>query len=275
VLPGIYADSGYELDLVRTAWAAVLAGGDQAVVCGRTAARLWGLPLIDDHDPATESFQHNEHDVVTRRHHTGPVVGADFRLHRRQLKLESDDVTFHPSGLVLTTPARTIRDIAAIVSPDALVCALDQALRRELIGWGELDAEAARAKGSRQGPRLRAAIALADGIAESPAETLARLLLKPHFPGLRPQVKVLDRRGELVAVLDFLVDELKLAVEVDGKANHAGELMVAKDRRRDHRTERLGYTTERVGWYDLRCRSVGFVSRVLQTAARLRGRGAA
>jgi very-short-patch-repair endonuclease len=274
VLPGIYVDAGFDLDLERSAWAVMLAAGKDAVVCGRTAARLWGLPLIDDNDPATQAFQWSEHDVATRRHATSPVRRDGLTVCRRQLALREDDVVQHPTGLVLTTPVRTIRDLAAIVTREALVCVIDQALRQRVVTVGQLDEEAARAKGSRQGPRLREAIAVADGVAESPAETLARLLLKPHLPTLRPQVKVHDPVGNLVAVLDFAVDELKLAVEVDGKRNHAGDVMVAKDRRRDATTKPFGWTTERVSWWEERCRPVAFVSRVLQRAAELRRQAA-
>ena len=60
---GVYADAGHVLDAEQCAWAAVLAAGGavadptgprlRAVAAGRTAARVWGLPLVDDLDPAT------------------------------------------------------------------------------------------------------------------------------------------------------------------------------------------------------------------------------
>src|SRR5207253_2398666 len=106
--------------------------------------------------------------------------------------------------------------------------------------------------------RFRAAVALADGRAEAPTETLARLLLLPVVPSLVPQVRILDRYGRIVARLDLGDEAAKLAVELDGKRGHSGDAMVAKDRRRDRRTEAYGWWTERGTWYDVRCRQPEF-----------------
>jgi hypothetical protein len=85
-------------------------------------------------------------------------------------------------------------------------------------------------------------VSAADGRAESPAETLVRLLLLPDLPGLVPQVRVLDGR-RVLARFDLADEELMLAVEADGRRGHAGEVMAAKDRARDatHRTAGLDH----------------------------------
>ena len=76
----------------------------------------------------------------------------------------------------------------------------------------------------------------------------------PVLPGLVPQVRVLDRSGRVVARLDLGEQALQLGAEADGKRGHAGEQMVARDRRRDRKTDHLGWRTERFTWHDLRCR---------------------
>src|SRR3954452_7839702 len=73
--PTVIADAGYDLDAVQWATAGVLASGGEgqpdvigppdergrlrirlrAAPCGRDAARVWGFPLVDDDDPATQS----------------------------------------------------------------------------------------------------------------------------------------------------------------------------------------------------------------------------
>ena len=63
-LPGIYADGGTVLDPEQRAYAAVLASGEGAVAAGRTAARVFGLPLIDDDDPATDAYDLVNDDVA-------------------------------------------------------------------------------------------------------------------------------------------------------------------------------------------------------------------
>lgn len=51
---GVYCDGGVVPDAVMRASAAVQRAGGSAVAAGRTAARVWGIPLVDDHDPATQ-----------------------------------------------------------------------------------------------------------------------------------------------------------------------------------------------------------------------------
>ena len=270
VLAGTYTDGGHTPDAVQLAWAAVLATGDDSVVCGRSAARLWGLPLIDDDDPCVAAEDRLQHDVAVSRN-LGPLSrGGLHVVNRRQLVLTESDVVVHGSGLVVTTAVRTLRDLAAVLSPEALQCAVDHGLRTGLVAVEELELCLEQAKGSRHVRTFRAAVERADAGAESPAETLARLILLADFPQVQTQVEVRGPSGVLVAVLDLALEEIKLAMEVDGRRNHAGPAMVAKDRARDRRTEELGWHTERVTWYELRTRPWAFASRVRRQAERLR-----
>ena len=81
----------------------------------------------------------------------------------------------------------------------------------------------------------------------------------------------------LVCALDraavHLVDEAALARALDGRAGRAGRAgaqRVAKDRRRDRVSERYGWRTERVTWWELRCRRAAFVARITEVAAERR-----
>ena len=60
---------------------------------------------------------------------------------------------------------------------------------------------------------------------------------------------------------------VRLAVECDGTAAHAGAAMVAKDRRRDRRTEAYGWRTERVTWFELRRESADVLRRITDVHA--------
>ena len=159
---------------------------------------------------------------------------------------------------------------AGVLTHEALVCVLDAALHRGLLTAEALEALLARSSRRRHVGTLRLAVAKADGRAESPAETLCRLLLLPHLPGLVPQVRVRDRSGRLIARLDLGDDRLLLAVEADGRAGHEGEPMAAKDRQRDARTEDVGWRTERCTLFELRRRQQQLVRRVLKAADRQR-----
>ena len=269
---GVYADAGYELDAEQRAWAAVLAAGGaedgpdgrrlRAVVSGRTAARLWRIPLVDDEDPATGADDHRLDDVAVDRNLGRQERGGRCLVPQR-LRLVRDDVVRLPSGLWVTTPARTLLDCALLLNPEALVCALDAALHCRLVQPSSLEPPYRRPGSA----LLRSAVALADARAESPAETLTRLLLLPRLPGLEPQVEVFDDAGRTVARFDLGDRDARFAVEADGKAGHAGAQMVAKDRRRDRRTGALGWHTERVTWWELRRDQAAFVRRVVATHA--------
>ncbi|HWH28108.1 MAG TPA: hypothetical protein VNU26_03940 [Mycobacteriales bacterium] len=290
VWPGTYADGGSVLTAEQLGHAAVLASrgegqpvefgrpdpatgqrrrGLVAVAAGRLAARVWQLPLIDDDDPATGAQDWLHSDVAVRLplpdvHHAGRV------LHRHQLSFGAGDLTQTSSGLWITTPLRTLIDCRLLLTHEALVCAMDGALHRGLVSAQRLGAAARRIERWRGAPAFRAAAAVADGRAESPGETLTRLVLAPVLPGLVPQVQLFDHAVRLVARFDLGDEELKLAVEFDGRRAHAGEPMVAKDRGRDLRTEPFGWTTERVRWFEVRRQQEAVRRRVLSRAERLR-----
>lgn len=272
LLPGVFTDAGHVPDAVQWAWAAVLVSGAEAAACTRTAARLWALPLIDDADPTTGAAESRFHDVAVARNVRTLGNASDPKpvLVRRQLAITADDLLRHACGLLVTTPCRTLRDLAAVLSHEALVCAIDDGLRRSLVTREALQEQLALAKGSRHVARLSGALEVADDGAATPAETLARLLLRPLLPGLRCQVPVTEPWGEMVAILDLADEELMLAIEVDGKRGHAGQQMVAKDRRRDRRTAALGWHTERVTWAELRRQPWAVVRRIAAVVERLR-----
>jgi hypothetical protein len=282
----VYADGDRELGATDWALAAVLASGvdhatpNAAVVAGRSAARVWELPLIDDDDPATRSDERFVHEVITlaaQRRLVMPKAEdaprpVELRRHRRQLLVR--EVVRHEAGFWVTAPLRTAVDCASTLTLEAEVCLLDHCLRYRLFTAAELAAAVTERTGRVGGRALAEAVALADGRSESPAETLARLLLLPALPGLRPQVRAADERGRVVARFDLADPVVKLAVEVDGKRGHAGGQMVAKDRARDRRSEALGWVTERCTWYELRCDRDELLARIVARDAQLRARAA-
>lgn len=264
---GVYADGGVEPSPLMRGWAAVLAGGGPARACaaGRTTARLLGLPLIDDDDPATGAHE-SPHDDLVMRTSSGVMQGSTLHLRRQGLSVGDTVLVDGCPSLTLST---ALPGLAAVLSLQALVCLLDAALHRDLSSPDDLDDVVRRLTGRPHAARLRRAAALADGRTESPNETLARLLLQPVLPGLVPQVELFDERMRVIARFDLADEELKLAVEADGKRGHAGERMVAKDRRRDARAAAQGWTTERCTWFELRREQVATRERILGRARAL------
>ena len=265
---GIYADAGIVPSASMRAWAAVLAAGGvgRAWATGRTRLRLLDLPLIDDEDPATGALDLPHDDVLVRRrlrdretlHPTRSTVGA------------ADLGQVH--GCPAVSLARGFVDAAAVLSFEALVCALDAALHRELLTAERLAELVAGRKGLPYGDVLARAVAAADGRAESPQETLGRLVLLPVLPGLVPQVEVRQRRI-VVARVDLGDELLRLAVEADGRSTHTG--MAADDRRRDRRIGKVGWHTERYTWFEVRRQPEALRRRIVAEATRLEQRRAA
>ena len=264
--PGTYPDAGVVPDAFMRASSAVQAACTVrrvAVGAGRTAARMWGIPLVDDEDPATQRFEAAPDDLaLTFGQTTAPT------LHSRQLVLARSDVCLLRGIPVLTLP-RTLADLAVVLRPDALVCALDHVLHHGHLDRDDLDRLVLDRRSAPGAVALRTAVELSDGRAESPLETLTRLLLRPVLPDLEPQVRVFDGVGREVARIDLGVRALRFGVEADGAAAHRGR--AAEDRARDART---GWTIERCTWFEVRRRQEALRERVLDGAARLGSRAA-
>lgn len=130
-----------------------------------------------------------------------------------------------------------------------------------------------RQLGSRTAGVWTAAQALACGLSEG---TLARRVAAGVFQrlhrgvycdgGVEPSPLMLDGRGRIVARVDLGDEQRRFAVEADGRRAHAGEVMRAKDRRRDKVTGRLGWATERVTWSELRTKRAETLRRVVAAA---------
>jgi hypothetical protein len=283
VWPGVYADAGHVLDAEQRGFAAVVASGGagqpfqrkkrqvvRAIACGRTAARIYELPLIDDDDPATGAQEALlDHVAVPWSAPALTSVQPEGRvrvLHRHRRAYARDEFVRLPSGLYVSSLLRTVVDCALLLSPEALVCLLDHALHREKVSAESLAQLVTQRAWHAGAVALRAAVRLADARAESPAETLARLLLLPVLPGLVPQKRLYDAGGRILARFDLGDDMLRLAVEADGVAGHAGWQMAAKDQRRDRVTDGFGWRTERCVWFELRCQQAALVRRVLAAA---------
>jgi len=264
---GVLCDAGVVPDAAMRGWAAVKAAGGagHAWAAGRTTARLFRLPLIDDDDPATGAAEHVHDDVAVSvsRH---PSQRAT--LHVQRLHLISGH-TVRVDGCPTLTLDSALPGLARLLTREALVCLLDSALHQDLVDEQRLEVVIEARAGRHGGALLREAVQLADGRAESPAETLARLLLLPVLPGLVPQVQLFDRGMREVARFDLGDEQIGLAVEADGTRGHSGAQMVAKDRRRDRTTGGYGWTTERCTWWELRREQEALRARVLATAAGL------
>lgn len=135
------------------------------------------------------------------------------------------------------------------------VVAADAALHRGLCTLEDIAEAADRlAPGLRGRRRVRRMLSSLDPRAESPGESITRLLLTALGVPVRAQVEVRDPGGWLVGRVDFLVAG-RVIVEFDGALKYGGadgrEALVAEKRRED-RLRALGYAVVRLTWDDLR-----------------------
>lgn len=235
VVQGVYVDSSVpdSLELRARAVATVVPPG--RVVCGRTAAWLWGvdalamgahrvLPCVDVMGEAGSA--------AVRRAGAFGCTGA----------LTPADVVVL-GGVAVTTPARTAADLARLLKrPDALA-ALDALLRlvpgltAELI-TGALD----RFGGYRGVVQARELVLLADPRSESPQESRTRLrCIDAGFPAPEPQIKVYDANGKLIARLDMGWRQKLRGLEFDGDEHHSSEADQTRDRLRRKAVEHCGW----------------------------------
>ena len=98
--------------------------------------------------------------------------------------------------------------------------------------------------------RARRVLALASPLAESPLETLTRLRL--HDSGLpMPELQVeVDAFGTVYRV-DMMWPAQRVVLEADGRLKYTGDELW-REKVRQERLARLGYTVLRVMWSDVR-----------------------
>jgi very-short-patch-repair endonuclease len=192
----------------------------------------------------------------------GIVVHRTVRLDRRDRRLHGP--------LPLTSPARTLVDLAPSVTRDRLEQAIAQAGRRRLAREDEILAAGARA-GRRRGSVVLEQLLGAGATAYTRSAAERRLLSLIREAGLPPP-RVNSRLAGLE--VDFVWPRRKLVVEVDGYGYHSDRLAFENDRRRDAKLIALGYRIMRITWRQLCDEPVGVVARLATALASTAGQGA-
>jgi hypothetical protein len=213
-------------ELRAVAAARVLVPG--AVVTGRSAAVLWGVPVAERDDDVE----------LTILPGSAFCSAAGIRVRRRAL---DPGLVTARRGTRVTTGEATAIDLARVGPLDDAVVLIDRlvAERATSLAWVRAAAAQASGRGCRQ---VRLAAELADGLAGSPQETRLRLLL--HRSGLpRPvaQFEVRDADGHAGRV-DLAWPHAKVIVEYEGRWHGENPQRVAKDRHRLNRLTAAGWT---------------------------------
>ena len=234
----VYACAGVTVthELRAVAAAGLLVPG--AVVSGRSAAVLWGVPVAERDDDVELTVP------------PGANVCRVPGITVRRRALEPDQVVVR-RGARTTTPEVTAVDVARIGPLDDAVVLLDRLVVAGVTDLPRVRAAAERASG-RGCRQVRTAAELADGLAASPPETRLRLLLhRSDLP--RPVAQFVVRDGAaFIARVDFGWPDHRVAVEYEGRWHGETGQQVAADRRRLNRLTAAGWTVVFVTAEDMR-----------------------
>ncbi len=213
----VYADARLEHDHALACRGALARLPPTTVIAGSSAAFLHGV----DHAATYADDVH----VITP---PGVRVGAQLRLRVHHLDLRPDEIAGTP---LRTTPARTAWDVARWLRPIDAIPIVDALLAGDLTTSEALTRQLRRNTGRRGWRRAERVFALADGGAQSPAESRLRVHLV--LAGLPRPVAQCPVRVSPTLVLhpDLGWPEWRVAVEYDGNW-HADAEQLHRDRQR-------------------------------------------
>jgi hypothetical protein len=239
---GVYAVGHPEISSRARAAAAVLACGPDAVLSHDSAAALWGLRRWPPRPEVTSPGERRRPEIRTHRSHT--LTRADIR--RR------DEIP-------VTSPARTITDIALRLTDQQLVRVVNEARLA-----GHLRATALQ-RLQTSCPRARRLIAPDQAPTRSEFEDLFVAFTAHH--GLpRPHVNVKLHGREL----DALFAPERVIVELDSWRHHQDRNAFERDRDKDADATAEGYVTVRITWQRLRDEPYREAARLRKTLERQR-----
>lgn len=250
---GVYLVLPFPVQYTRE-MAAVLASGPDAVASHVSAAPLWGMRAAAD----------------------GPVhvITPDNRGRRRGIRAHRasvpDEERTVQHRVPVTTPARTVLDLAGVLEAREVETVLSRAEREGLVRAGEVGTLLERRPGQRGARAIRRILQLPGGPALTRSAAEAELLALVREGGLpAPECNVSVGRHEI----DFLWRKARIAVEVDGFRYHSTRERFESDRRRDAELVAAGLTVLRLSWRQVTDERVATAVKIGQALVRAGSRG--
>jgi hypothetical protein len=245
---GVYAVGHEAIAVDGRRWAAILACGPGAVLSHRPAGAAWELrssraAIIDVTVPAT-----------------GLAPRRGIRLHWRP-SLPADECTTL-EGMPITTPARTLLDLAASgLRGRALEAAVDVAERRRMIDFADLHELLARYPGRPGTPSLKAVLArYRGGDTRSELEIIVAELCDAHDLPRPLENCVIEGK-----VRDFFWPHARLVVEADSYSWHRSPSALDDDRERDVELTLASYRSLRFTWHQATRRRTYVAAAILRS----------
>ena len=230
---GCWIPTAHVDDLAARCTAALETSAEYTIVVSTTAARLHGfwLPDLPDVIHLATAAPSIASSSMTRTRR------SEFRAHRRQLP--DEDLTTM-GGLVLSTPARTWRDLAGVLDLPSLVAAGDSVLRAGT-SIDELADVVSRTPRARYVRSARRAVPLLDARSRSRPESHLRVAVSaPDLPRFEVNTAVSRSTGGWLAEPDLSIAAAKLALEYQG-ADHVELRRMRRDLTRNTDMRREGW----------------------------------
>jgi len=257
ISPSVFRVGGARASWLQSLRAATLGWGDSAVVSHLAAAALWRLA----------GFEPGPIEITVPRGRRRAELGV---VHRNVL-FEADVTTLE--RIPVTTPARTVIDIASVCPPEVVEGAFDDALRRKLISIPRIRWRLAEIEGGGGRPGVSLVRSLVQArtkgaVPQSVLETrLLRTMTQAGIPKPETQHKIRDGNGQ-IAIVDFAFPREKVAVEADGYRWHSGRIQWQKDLARRNRLSSLGWRVLHVTWDDVMNRTDSVIESIVRALGR-------
>jgi very-short-patch-repair endonuclease len=230
---GVYALGHAPQAGIDRAYGALLACGPGALLSHSTAACVWGI----DHRWPTPF----EVIVETARRRPG------IKTHRATITRK--DVR-RQQGIRVTSPARTVLEIAPRLTDKALGRAINDLRIERVLRIADLEEVATRLPRHPGACRVRAFTDNPTGPTRSEFEDAFAAFIKAHgLPRAEFNARVAGYE------VDVLFRAEKVIVELDGWAFHRTKASFERDRERDATTLAAGYRTVRITWERLQNQS--------------------
>jgi very-short-patch-repair endonuclease len=231
--------------------AAVLAGGEGAVLSHRSAAALWEIG----------AQPRGRIDVSVRRRCELHRPEIHFRG-RPSLSLEN---ILRRDGIPVTSPVQTLVDLATVLDPLPLERAVNNADKRDLVDPEVLREDLRRFSGE---PGIRPLRHLLDKLFFRLSDSELEIYFRRIVTAAKLPMPLSKRRVNGFEV-DFFWPELGLVVETDGLRYHRTPSAQTRDARRDRAHVMAGMTPLRFTHYEVRYEQGRVRASLLTTIAML------
>jgi len=235
VRPGVYAINGAPPTWLQAVAAVTLSCAPHAWASHQTAGALWALPgVADDAVHVLTALDRRVRLAGVHGHRSGALFSADLTTRHR---------------IPVTTPARSLVDLSAALTPRRLGVAVDDALRRRILTLVSLQrcvARLAEAPGRRPATIERLLGDRLPGYDPGDSDLETRVLRTLVASGFQPPVQQCRVRiAGRAFKIDLAYPTWRLAIELDGWEFHHTRTAFDADRVRANLLVAHGWTLVR------------------------------